>query len=139
MDIREHFELFRYLMQTYCMTEENILFVENVAGWCRENGIPERDWHKPLKLVAGNEAGCRLIIAETVSDKTIEDRITAMGIRTQITNVALDRAGMLDTPKKKLAYLFLSEYAPTLSEINDELQADEWAFAEMEKLGFFKE
>jgi hypothetical protein len=45
---------------------------------------------------------------------------------------------MLDTDKKKLAYLFLSEYATSLPDLQDELLADNWVFGELERLGYFK-
>ncbi|MEW6003448.1 MAG: hypothetical protein AB1638_12495 [Nitrospirota bacterium] len=139
MNTREHHELFRYLMKSYCLFEEDIVFVENIADWCEEEGIPEPDRERPLKLVSKEGQGCRMVIKEDISDKTIEDRINALRIRSQIENVAFDRADLLDSDKKKLAYLFLSEYATSLPDIdNDELLADDWAFQEMERLEFFK-
>lgn len=126
-------------MEQYCLFPEDILFVESVADWCREQGIPETDADRPLKLVSKEGSGCRMLIREYLPDEVIAQRITAMDVRGQLNNVALDRAGLLDSDKKKLAYLFLSEYATSLPDIKDELQADKWAFDEMERLGFFKE
>jgi hypothetical protein len=68
----------------------------------------------------------------------MEERINALRIRSQLKNVASDRAELLDSDKKKLAYLFLSEYATSLPDIEDELLADDWVFDEMQRLGFFK-
>jgi hypothetical protein len=37
MNTREYYELFRYLMGECCLAPESLLFVESVAGWCREH------------------------------------------------------------------------------------------------------
>jgi hypothetical protein len=80
-----------------------------------------------------------MVIREYVPDEVIEKRINATRIRGQLQNVAFDRADLLDSHQKKLAYLFLAEYATSLPDIgNDELLADNWAFKEMERLGYFK-
>jgi len=138
MNAGEYFELFRYLMEQYGMLQEDIVFVKNIADWCKEYGIPEYDKEKPLKLIAKEGHGCKMVIREDITDKIIEERINAMRIRGQLQSVAFDRAEMLDSIHKKLAYLFLSEYAASLADIDDDLSADNWAFDEMEKLGFFK-
>ncbi len=140
MNTREYSELFRYLMEKVCLPHEDIVFVENIARWCREQGIPETDKERPLKLVLDEKAGCRMLIRENIPDKIVTQRIDAMRIRGQVQNVAFDRAEMLDSDYRKLAYLFLSEYAFSLPEISgDPLLADNWAFDEMERLGYFKE
>jgi hypothetical protein len=138
MNLREYDGLFRYLMQQRCLREEDILYVENIADWCRQHGIPETDKEKPLKVIAAEGQGCRMLIREVSSEEVIEERINAMRIRGQLLNVAADRADTLDSIQKKLAYLFLSEYARSLPEIGDDLPADNWAFEEMERLGYFK-
>ena len=79
-----------------------------------------------------------MVIREYVSDKIMEERINALRIRGQLKSVAFDGADLLNSNEKKLAYLFLSEYATSLPDIQDELLADNWAFDEMERLGFFK-
>ena len=61
-----------------------------------------------------------------------------MRIRDQVTDVASSRADLLDSLQRKLAFLFLNEYAYSLPEVKDDLLADEWAFNEMERLGYFK-
>jgi hypothetical protein len=138
MNLREYDGLFRYLMQQRCLREEDILYVEDIADWCRQNGIAETDKERPFKVIAAEGQGCRMLIREVLSEERIEERIKAMGIRGQVLNVAVDRADMLDTAHKKLAYLFLSEYARSLPEVADDLLADNWAFEEMERLGYFK-
>jgi len=139
MNARDYYELFRYLMEQYCLLQEDILFVEDISGWCKEHGIPETDRERPLKLISKEGYGCKMVIREYVPDKVIEKRINATRIRGQLQNVAFDRADLLDSHQKKLAYLFLAEYATSLPDIgNDELLADNWAFQEMERLGYFK-
>jgi len=68
------------------------------------------------------------------------ERINALSVRSALLNVASNKADMLNSDRKKLAYLFLSEYAATLPDLeSDEILADNWVFDEMEKMGFFKE
>lgn len=139
MNTKEYFELFRYLMEQYGMLQENIVFVENIANWCREQDIPESDKERPLKLILGDEYGCKMLIREEIPERVIEDRIKALNIRNQLRNVAFNRADMLDSIQKKLAYLFLSEYTTSIPDVSgDELLSDDWVFKEMEKLGYFK-
>ncbi len=138
MNMREYFELFRYLMEQYCMLSEDIVFVDNISDWCKEHGVTEPDKDKPLKLIMKNGQGCKMLVRDNLSGTVLDERIRAVGIRNQVTNVASSKADMLDTPHRKLAFLFLNEYAYSLPEVVDDLLADEWAFEEMERLGYFK-
>ena len=139
MNLRDYHELFRYLAKEYCLYEEDITYVENISDWCKEMGIREPDRDKPLKLISKIAPGCRILVRETVSDKVLGERINALSIRGALTNVAFDRASLLDTEQKKLAYLFLLEYARTLPELGeDDLMMDDWVFKEMDRIGFFK-
>ncbi len=138
MNAREHYELFRYLMEQVCLFQEDLVFVENIADWCREEGIPETDKERPVKLVSKEGPGCRVLIKEYISGDVMHERINALRVRSQLKNVAFDRADWLDSDRKRLAYLFLSEYATSLPDIQDDFLADDWAFSEMKRLGFFK-
>jgi hypothetical protein len=138
MNTREHYELFRYLMEQHCLFPEDIIFVENIADWCKEHGISDSDVDRPLKIISKKDSGCRILIKENVSDETMNARINALRIRSQLKNAAVDRADSLDSDRKKLAYLFLSEFAVSLPDIQDDFLADDWSFDEMERLGFFK-
>ncbi len=138
MDTKKYHELFRYLMEQRCLRQEDIVFVENIAQWCRERGIPEPDKDKPLKLIMKNGQGCKMLIREDLPENIIDERIRAVGIRNQVSNVAAGNADRLDTTHRKLAFLFLNEYAYSLPEVVDDLLADNWAFEEMERLGYFK-
>lgn len=139
MNTREYYELLRYLMEQHCLFPENILFVEDIAAWCRTNGIPETDQERTMKLISKEGPGCSMLIREFIPMETINQRLKALAVRIQLKNVATDIAASLNTDKKKLAYLFLSEFATSLPDIQDELQADDWALNEMERLGFFKQ
>jgi hypothetical protein len=128
------------LLEHYCLFLVEPVYTESVAAWCRENGYEEPDRDKPLKLIADEEKGCRLVINEVVPERVLNERINALMVRSALTNVAENKADRLDSSKKKLAYLFLSEYATTLPDLEgDEILADEWVFGEMGKLGYFDE
>jgi hypothetical protein len=138
MNTREHYELFRYLMEQHCLFPEDIIFVENIADWCKEHGVSDSDGERPLKIISKKDSDCRILIKENISYKTLNERINALRIRSQLKNAAVDRADLLDSDRKKLAYLFLSEFAVSLPDIQDDFLADDWSFDEMERLGFFK-
>ncbi|HAM53203.1 MAG TPA: hypothetical protein DCP92_21820 [Nitrospiraceae bacterium] len=139
MNSRDYYELFRYLMDQYCLPQENLLFVEDISDWCEKHDISESDAQRPLKLVSDEAHGCRMLVREDVTEDVLEERINALRVRGQIQNIAVDRADLLNSIQKKLAYLFLSEYATSLTDLgDDELAADNWAFEEMKRLGFFK-
>ena len=125
-------------MQEYCLLPEDLVFTEDISAWCKEHGIPEPDRERPVKLVSKDGFGCKMLIREYISGEIMEKRIDALRIRGQMTNITVDRADLLDSDKKKLVYLFLSEYAASLPDVQDELLADNWAFDEMKRLGFFK-
>jgi hypothetical protein len=139
MNSKEHYELFRYLMEQLCLLPEDLIFVEDISDWCRENGIPETDAERPFRLIAKKNSGCRMLVKEYISDEAIHQRINGLSVRGQLKNVAFDRADTVDSDRKRLAYLFLSEYAISLPGIEDEFLADNWAFDEMTRLGFFKQ
>lgn len=139
MITKEYEPVFKRLLDNYCLFLVHIEFVESVHDWCREQGINEPDRHKPMKLVVNEDRGCRMVINENVPDRVVNDRIKALSVRSALTNVASNKAERLDSEKKKLAYIFLSEYAATLPGMEDELLADDWVFMEMDKLGFFNE
>jgi hypothetical protein len=138
MNMKEYFELFRYLMEKHCMFQQDIVFVDNISAWCKDFGIPEPDKQKPLKLILKDGQGCKLLVKENVSDEAIDERIRAVRIRDQVTDVASSKTDLLDSLQRKLAFLFLNEYAYSLPDVKDDLLADEWAFNEMERLGYFK-
>lgn len=140
MYTRDYYELFRYLMEQYCLLQEDLIFVDDIASWCRENGIPEPDKERPFKLVSKDGIGCKMLIRENITDEILEQRINALRVRSQLRNLLVSRADLLNSNKKKLTYLFLSEYATSLPDMGaDDFLIDDWTFEEMERLGFFKE
>jgi hypothetical protein len=139
VNARDFEDVLRQTMDNYCSDPQNIIYTENIAEWCAKEGISEPDSERPVKIISKGEAGCRMIVRDYIPGSVIEERINAMGIRGQVENVAIDRPGRLNSDEKKIVFLFLSEYALGLPDIDDnELLADDWAFDEMEKLGFFK-
>jgi len=140
MNLKAHEEVIKDLLKEYCLFLVEPLFVDSVARWCRENGFDEPDSEKPLKLVVSEDKGCKLVMREEVPDKVISDRLKAMGVRDALQNIAEDRVSRLNSEKKQIAYLFLSEYGSHMPEHDDdELLIDNWAFGEMERLGYFNE
>jgi hypothetical protein len=137
---RDYENEFKKLLDNYCLFLVDVEFVDNVREWCRENGIDERDKEKPLKLIVREgDKGCKMVVRTEIPKKVVQERINALEVRSALTNVAKNKADMLDSEKKKLAYLFLSEYAATLPGMEDEIIADDWTFKEMEKLNYFNE
>ncbi len=138
MNTREYYELFRYLMEQRCLLPESIVFVDDIVNWCKENDVPETDREMPFKLVSRGK-GCLMLVKEDVRERVIDERIRAMMIRDQLDNAAVDRGEKLNSIHKKLAYLFLREYAVSLPDVGtDEILADNWTFGEMERLGYFR-
>jgi hypothetical protein len=138
MNTREYYELFRYLMEQRCLLPESIVFVDDIVNWCKENDVPETDREMPFKLVSRSK-GCLMLVKEDVRERVIDERIRAMMIRDQLDNAAVDRGEKLNSIHKKLAYLFLREYAVSLPDVGtDEILADNWTFGEMERLGYFR-
>lgn len=120
------------------MKEEDLIFVENIADWSRKCGIREPDEERPLKFITHKDYGSKMLVKEDIPDKILNERLNALSIRGQLISVAHDRAELLNSEEKKLAYLFLSEVAHGIHEIHDELLADDWAFEEMKYIGFFE-
>jgi hypothetical protein len=120
MFVRDYEWYVRHLTKQVHMKPSDVIVVENVAEWCRENGMIERDMNKPLKLVAGNGAGPLMLIEERIPDGVIEERINGLRIRSQLKSVAFDRADLLSSGVKKLTYLFLKEYVTSIPELADD-------------------
>jgi hypothetical protein len=138
MFVRDYEWYIRHLTEHVHMKPSDVVIVENVAEWCEERGVQERDGNKPLKLVSGIGVGPHMLVAARIPDEVIEERINALRIRSQLESVGFDRAELLSSWTKKLAYLFLKEYASNIPELaNDELSADDWVFEQMDRLGMF--
>ncbi|MHB8880286.1 MAG: hypothetical protein ACYC69_02115 [Thermodesulfovibrionales bacterium] len=139
MYTRDHETTIHFLLDQYCLPRANAVFVDDVAACCRASERPVPDASPPLKLIVQEPAGCRMFIRNHIPEDMLRQRIHALSVRNQTTNVALDNADRLNSDRKKLAYLFLSEYASSLAEITDDDRfADTWVFNEMERLGFFR-
>jgi hypothetical protein len=139
MNTRDYYELFRYLMEEHNLSQEDILFVDDISEWCAEQGIPEADAERPFKIIPTKLPECKMLIREYLPGDVLEERINALRLRDQMKNVAYDKADMLNSVRKKLAFLFLKEYTASIPDLaEDDLGADDWVFGEMERLGFFK-
>ena len=138
MYTRDYQELLKDLMERYRLREEDMIFVENIADWCRQCGINEPDEERPLKLISQQGSGARMLIKEDITDKILNERMNALSIQGQLRNVVHDRAELLNSNEKKLTYLFLCEIAHSLHKMQDELLADDWVFEEMGTMGFFE-
>jgi hypothetical protein len=139
MFVKDYEWYFKHLVEHLDMQESDLVIVESVAGWCREHGIREKDDQKPVKLVSGNGAGRRMLIATMIPDKVIEERINAVRIRSQLKNLGSDWTEKLNSPTRKIVYLFLKEYASAMTELAyDDIAADEWIFEQMERIGVFQ-
>ncbi len=139
MFVRDHEWYFRHLAEHIHLKTSDVLIVPDLIEWCREHGVSETDVRKPLKLVAGNGSKTYMLIAEMIPDEILEERIRALRIRSQLGSVGYDRADLLNSDMKKIAYLFLKEYAATLRELaDDEFASDAWIFEQMDQLGMFR-
>lgn len=124
----------RHLTEHAGRTFSEVLFVDDIASWCRRNGIDEADTHRPLRIVTTD--GVRLLVRKMLPDHVLEERINAVRIRGQLMSVGRDRADALNSPEKKLAYLFLKELSLSDPEMAyDDLAADEWIFGQMDRIG----
>jgi hypothetical protein len=139
MFVKDYEWYFRHLVEHLDMKVSDLMIVESVAGWCREHGITENDEQKPVKLVSANGTGRRMLIANMIPDKVIEERINAVRIRSQLKNLGSDWTEKLNSPTRKIAYLFLKEYASAMPElVNDDFAADQWIFEQLEHIGVFQ-
>jgi hypothetical protein len=138
MHTRDYYKLLKQLMERCLLKEEDMIFVENIADWCRKCDIPEPDKERPLKFISHKGYGSKMLVKEDISDNILNERLNALSIRGQLLSVAHDRSELLNSDEKQLAYLFLSEIANGLHKMHDELLADNWVFEEMEKRGFFE-
>ena len=135
MFTKEHEWYLRHLTEHAGMDFSEVLFVDGIAAWCRGKGIIEPDKDKPLKIVK-MQGGARLLVERLVPDEVLEGRINATRIRGQLKSVAQDRADLLNSPEKKLAYLFLQELAAGAPELAyDDLAADEWIYEQLDRIG----
>jgi len=139
MFVKDYEWYFKHLVEHLNMKESDLVIVESVAGWCREHGITERDEEKPVKLVSVNGTARRMLVAAMIPDQVIEERINAVRIRSQLKSLGSDWTEKLNSPTRKIAYLFLKEYASSMPELaHDDIAADEWILEQMGRIGVFQ-
>ena len=139
MNTTEHEDLIKDLISSYCLLSTELSFVDSVRDWCKDNDIEEPDREKPMRFIIQNDKACKLVVKDILLRKEVEKRLNALRVRSALVNVANNRADMLDSDRKKLAYLILNEYASTVQTPDDELLADQWVFDELERKGLFNE
>lgn len=136
MYLRQYEWYIRHLTAHIRMQPQDVVFVKNIAVWCREHGLRESDEQTPIKLVSGNGAGAQILVAEEVPDGIIEERINALRMRSQIKSLGYDQADLLNSEAKKLGYLFLKEYSSRIPHLAyDDIASDEWVFEQMARMG----
>jgi hypothetical protein len=136
MFIKDYEWYLRHFMEHAGLKAEDLLFVDNVAEWCEEHGIEEKDERRPFRLVTGAGGGARMIAAGQVEDDAIEERINGLFIRSQLRSVSTDRSALLNSSSKKLAYLLLKEVADVRPEsAGDAFAEDEWIFEQLGAIG----
>ena len=116
-----------------------IHYVNDLGIWAKQKGV---DLHEPAQLMKlmPSQNKLMLIVQEEVHEDALEKVVTALGVRWSRKDNVFDPSGKLDSPKKKIAYCFLKEYARTLNDVGgDELIEDDWVLRKMENLGFFRE
>jgi len=139
MKAEKYGELFQYLKEQCSLLLEDIVFVSNISEWCADHGIHEHDSkERPFKLISEDGKRLRMLIRKHIPDTVIHERINALWVRSQLISVAFDKADVLDSDRKIMAFLFLSEYATSLPDLQeDKLIEDDWVFRELKRLGFF--
>jgi hypothetical protein len=136
MFVKDYEWYVRHLSEHLNIQPSQIEFVDSIADWCREHGVAERDEERPVRFIAGNGGGAKMLIARQIPDHVLDERINAVHIRGQLKDLGHDRADLLNSATRKIAYLFLKEYAQNDPQMAyDDLAADEWVFEQMDKIG----
>ena len=118
----------------------NIRYERNLAEWAKQNKIGLNEPFQPMKLIAGNKNSLVMVVQSEIKEEVLNSIIAGLSVRWSLMDNAANMAERLDSIKKRLAYCLLKEYARTGAGLaENELQLDEWAIGEMEKLDFFRE
>jgi hypothetical protein len=102
MFVKDHEWYFRHLTEHVHMKPSDLIIVEDVAQWCGENGLTEKDPHRMLRLVPGNGSVPRMLITSMIPDEIVDERIRALRIRSQLKNVGYDRADRLNSDMRTI-------------------------------------
>ncbi|RJQ49440.1 MAG: hypothetical protein C4538_02215 [Nitrospiraceae bacterium] len=117
----------------------NLQYVPDITAWAKDNRIKLSEPHQPMKLVTGDGGSLTMVVQSYVSSE-VDDVIKNLGVRWAIKDTATNMETKLNSPKKRMAFCFLKEYARSVKHIDsDELIQDEWVLSEMESFGYFKE
>ena len=55
-----------FVIDEYCLPRENMVFVEDIASWCRRKGIAETDAARPMKFIVPASDGCKMLIRKQI-------------------------------------------------------------------------
>lgn len=135
--IRDYDDMLRKVTKEFLVF--TIHYVQDLGSWAKEKGVDLSEPAQPMKLTAAQDK-LMLFVQEDIGEKTLDNVITALGVRWSLKDNVSDPAKLLNSVKKRLVYCFFKEYARTVDgAAGDDLLEDEWALREMEKLGFFNE
>ena len=136
MFAKDHEETLGKLIGIY-LPGGSMEYTDDLDGWRKDNGL-KPDPGAPLALATG-DPGARLGVLEVISEKSVDERIKALAVRGALQSTEHGLADLLDSPVKKLAYLFMKELTGTKEEFDDDLVADNWIAEEMRLHGFFRQ
>lgn len=139
MYARDYNDMLTGLVKKYCGPSAQVQYTDDLAGWCEGLGLSAPDTHATMCLAGTKEGSISLAVVDLMPEEAVAEKIRALGIRWALQDVANNMADRLDSDKKRLAYLFLKEYAGTKPELDDELVADNWINDELHKQGLFRE
>ena len=119
---------------------ENVEFVPDLEDSCKDIGVDLQEPGQPMTVILEDSRKLRLIAQSEVPQEQLSGVINGLSVRWALKDTATDIPAKLDSTKKRLGYCFLKDYARTVPNVGgDEMQEDEWALREMDRLGFFLE
>lgn len=114
--------------------------VPDISVWAEEHDVTLAEPHLPMKLIVKEDEELSMMVQSEMSEEVLSDVVKNLSVRWTVRDNTVDMEMKLNSPKKRLAYCFLKEYARALQKFEgDELLEDEWVIEEMEYLGYFDE
>lgn len=135
--LQTHDALFKRLGAAYSLG--GLLYVPDLRAWAKQKGVTLSEPAQPMKLVSGAGGRLVMVVQSETDEATLDKIVNGLDMRWTVINVAANIPAKLNSVEKRLAYCFVKEFARTRSDLGgDELLEDEWALAEMDRLGLFK-
>lgn len=133
---QEYDDMLRNLGKEYFIAD--IRYISDLGAWAKQNNIGLDEPAQPMKLVTTGDDQLVMIVQSEIDEDVLHRIITGLDIRWQVVDNRANLLFQFDTVEKRLAYVFLKEYARTKRNlVEDERLEDEWALDQMEKLGVF--